>query len=222
MKSSSTTIDNISRFDRIERKLDEVEFSRWKSGTVKSLQLDIHFKKRLESKQESVEHFRACLELQSLCYEKRSMILGGCDDFIECDGSFRFGTKTFFWRQQVGPLTESSWVPSPVRAFGGVVTGIHFAALWRPTSPILVADFDELSFHLHFTENLQDRIAHVRFRIDDYVFLDWPFSDNDLKDCCPISWPSDLSESEKAVKWRFKDLGWISLDHVPNKVMRSW
>jgi hypothetical protein len=57
-----------------------------------------------------------------------------------------------------------------MRVSGGRhISGIHLGLQWRPTSPILVAEFDGLAKHLHFTENLENRIARVRFRIDDYL-----------------------------------------------------
>jgi len=206
------------RFDQLEQKLDAIEFARWKAGQIRSLALDIQFKKYVESKHSAPEHFRVCLELQGLMQDERSIILGGRDDFWKSgDGAWHFGTKTFFWRQRVGNIGES-WVPQHVRVGGGIVTGIHLGVEWRPISPVMAAEFDGLSKHLHFTENLLDRISRVRFCIDDYVFLDWAFQPGRVKNWKPsLGWPEALRGTEAALAWLCVDLGWLCLEQVPRR-----
>jgi len=169
------------RFDRIEQKLDDIEFSRWKAGHIRSVVLELRFKEYRESRCKHPEHFRAALELQGVVYERRSMILGGRDDFWSTnDGEYYFSTKAFFWREQVGKVKDS-WIKSHIRVGGGIITGITLAVRWLPVSPILASEFDGLSMHLHLTENLVDQIKHVRFAVYDYVLLDWDFSPDDLE-----------------------------------------
>jgi hypothetical protein len=204
------------RFDRIERKLDEIEFARWKAGYIRSLELELRFKNYIESKHEHPEHFRVALELQGVVHEKRSIILGGRDDFWPAnDDKFYFGTKAFFWREQVGKIKDS-WIKAPIRVGGGMVGGVTLEIRWRPVSPILAVEFELLFPHLHFTENLADRLDHVRFTVDDYVFLDWKFSPDDLQPYKPyLGWPDELTDAELSIGWLYKDLGYISFDRAP-------
>ena len=69
------------RFDSIERKIDSLEFAQWATGTIRTISLGLRFRKYEESYRTAKEHFRVFLELQSACGEKRSIILGGRDDF---------------------------------------------------------------------------------------------------------------------------------------------
>jgi len=208
------------RFDRIEQKLDDIEFAQWKAGHIRSVKLEFRFKEYAESKCKHPEHFRVALALQGVVREKRGIILGGRDDFWPTnDDHFYFGTKTFFWREQVGTVDES-WIESGPRVGGGIVNGITLGVRWRPVSPILASEFEGLSRHLHFTENLVDRIKHVRFTIDDYVFLDWMFSADGLVDPFKpsLGWPDELTDDEKKAGWLYKDLGYVSFGHTPKKV----
>jgi len=89
------------RFDAIERRLDEIQYSQWRSGYLTAIQLDIEFGYWMDSKQPSHEQFRGCLELKGVHSEKRSIIIGCSDDhWAVGDGQFFFDTKTFFWRQR--------------------------------------------------------------------------------------------------------------------------
>ena len=137
------------------------------------------------------------------------MIMGCRDDFWPTgDGRFFFGTKTFFWREQVGVI-EDSWIERHVRVGGGIVDAIRVHVLWRPESPALAAEFDGLSPRLYLTENLVDRIASVRFAIDDYAFIDCEFSASDLGSLQPsLGWPEDLTEQELQLKWCCKEYLW--------------
>lgn len=206
------------RFDRLEEKLDAIEFARWKAGQIRSLALDVQFNKYVQSKHSAPEHFRVCLELQSVGNEERSIILGGRDDFSNSrDGACYFGTKAFFWRQRVGRI-EDSWVPRGVRIHGGIITGIHLGVEWRPISPVLAVEFDGLGKHLHLTENLVDRISRVRFCIDDYVFLDWAFQPDRVEKWKPsLGWPEPLRETEAALGWCCVNLGWLCFEQVPRR-----
>ncbi len=209
------------RFDRIEQKLDEIEFARWKAGNVRSLELDIQFKNYVESAHSRPEHFRVALEMQGVEYEKRSMILGGRDDFWPTkDGRFYFGTKTFFWRQQMGNI-EDSWLNTHTRVGGGIITGIRLGITWRPVSSIHAVEFEGLLARLHFTENLADRIGRVQFTIDDYIFVDSQFSRDDLGNYKPhLGWPDELTEEEVSIAWMAKDLWRLSFDRSRPKIER--
>ena len=206
------------RFNRIEHRLDEIEFARWKAGCIRSLELKLRFNNYIESEYEHPEHFRVALELQGVMHEKRSIILGGRDDFWPAnDEKFYFGTKTFFWREQVGKIKDS-WIPASTRVGGGMVGGITLGIRWRPVSPILAVEFEGLYPHFHFTENLADRLDHLRFTIDDYVFLDWKFSPDDLQPYKPyLGWPDELTDAELSIGWLYKDLGYVSFDRAPTK-----
>jgi len=206
------------RFDRIERRLDEIQYSQWKSGFITSIQLDVAFRTWMDSKQPSHEHFRACLELQGVHSERRSIIIGGRDDhWATNDGQFFFDTKTFFWRQQVGEYRDS-WIPKETRVGGGIVTGLSFNLRWRPRSPVLVAEFDQLNATLHFTENLTVRLKSVRFMIDDYIFKDYELQPEHFKIYAPsLGWPEYSGESQQLMNWRSADLGGIDLSYVPRK-----
>jgi hypothetical protein len=191
------------RFDSIERKIDGLEFAQWANGTIRTITLELRLRKYEESYRKAKEHFRVFLELQSVYGEKRSIMLGGRDDFAALgDGKLGFGVKTFFWRQAV-PQKEAVWIPQGVRAFGGVVASLHFGARWYPRSPILAEEFRGLGFQLLVTENLVDRLASVELVIDSYVFVDkllegakWVKG----KPC--FDWPETLTPEEEAVEWR--------------------
>jgi hypothetical protein len=200
----------------VERKIDELRFSQWKTGRVRSLELHLEFNKYVESQHSAPEHFRVCLELQSVFQEKRSIFLGARDDFWP-DGDTRwfFGTKTFFWRQSTG-ASNLRWIPNPVRAGGGIITGIDLSVGWRPISDVMVAEFENLGGHLHFTANLASRISRVRFYIDDYVVIDGPIDVSGLTNSRPsIDWPGGLSPEEEALEWRFHRFWLTTLDCLP-------
>jgi hypothetical protein len=191
------------RFDSIERKIDSLEFAQWATGTIRTISLGLRFRKYEESYRTAKEHFRVFLELQSACGEKRSIILGGRDDFFPSDnGGWRFGARTCFWRQAV-PQGESVWIPHGVRFFGGVVSSLDFSVRWIPRSPILVDEFRGLGFQLLVTENLVDRLASVELIIDSYFFVNkllegakWVKG----KPC--FDWPELLTAEEEAIEWR--------------------
>jgi hypothetical protein len=198
------------RFDRIEQKLDDLEFYRWKAGFISSVCLEVDFKESVRSAHERPEHFRVCLELQGIESEKRSIFIGGRDDFWETgDGRYYFGVKTFFWRERAGRV-EDSWIEKNVRIGGGWISGITISLSWRPRSNILVAEFDQLGANLHFTENLINRISRVRFRLDDYTVYDRPFEIADIDQLMPNAWPDQLSAQE-AAEWRCKHIGSVDL-----------
>lgn len=204
------------RFERLEHKIDLIEFARWQTGKIRSINLHLSFREPELSERHQPEHFRVCLELQSVNHEERSMILGGQDDYWRSDDSrWYLGTKAFFFRQRFGKI-EESWIPQGPRAFGGYVAGLHFGVRWRPVSDILAAEFDDLSLNFHFTENLLDRIAKVRFMIDSYVFVDREMRLGTIDYLKPsLGWPTPLSEEQANVKWRFCDLGCIWFDKLP-------
>jgi len=209
------------RFDRVEQRLDEVQFAQWKSGYISSLKLDIEFIKWMDSEQPPLEQFKVCLELQGVHSEKRSIIVGARDDhWTANNGKYYFDTKTFFWRQQVGEYRDS-WIKKDGRVGGGIVTGIHINLRWRPRSSILVAEFDWLDATLHFTENLASHLKSVRFMIDDYIFKEIELQPDKFKCYAPsLGWPESLSEGEPKIPWRCADLGGITLDYVPKKHVR--
>jgi hypothetical protein len=197
------------RFDKLEKKLDAIEFSQWRTGHIRSLQLDVTFRSYIESAHDAPERFRVALELQSvLSTGHRGMILGCRDAFWPTGkGRFHFGTKAFYWREVHGAI-EDSWVDTPVRSGGGLVGGISVHLNWYPLSSILAAEFDGLIPTLHLTENLVERIHRVRFAIDDYVFADDEFSGDDLESYRPsLGWPEELSHQEQQ-EWRSRRLGW--------------
>ena len=165
------------------------------------------------------EHFRACLELQGLAHEKRSIIIGGQDDFWKSNNDiWFFGTKTFFYRERFDKI-EDSWIPQHSRVGGGYIDGLHFAVKWFPVSSILAAEFENLNLHFHFTENLLARIAKVKFAIDSYVFLDTEVKKymGSLMDYTrpSLGWPSLLTEEQKVIKWRACDLGRVQFSKLP-------
>jgi len=197
------------RFDRLEKKLDAIEFSQWKTGCIRSLQLDLTFHNYIESAHDAPEHFRVALELQSdLSTGHRGMTLGCRDAFWPTGrGRFYFGTKAFYWREACGSI-EDSWVECPVQAGGGLVGGVRVHLNWHPVSSILAVEFDGLIPTLHLTENLVERIRSVRFAIDDYVFIDDGFSVDDVESYRPsLGWPEELSEEEGRM-WCSGRLGW--------------
>jgi hypothetical protein len=204
------------RLERLERKIDLLEFARWQSGTIRRIDLRVLLKQLEESERREPEHFRVCMELQSVVYEKRSIILGGQDDYWESgNGNWYLGTKSFFFKQGVGTI-EKSWIPQGPRVGGGYIHELHFGARWRPFSDTLAAEFDDLALDFHFTENLQERIARVRFTIDSYVFVDGPIRESVIDHTKPsLGWPTPLTEEQACVKWRACDFGWIRLDHLP-------
>ncbi len=204
------------RFERLEKKIDLLEFARWQAGRIRSLNLHVVFKAAEESKRSQPEHFRICLELQSVVHEKRSVILGGQDDYWESgDGHWYLGTRTFFFRQRYGRI-EESWIPQGPRVGGGFIGGLHFGVKWLPVSEVLAAEFDDLSLNFHFTENLLDRIARVKFAVDSYVFLDSELHQSNVDYIKPsLGWPSPLTEEQAQVNWRFCDFGWVRYDRLP-------
>jgi hypothetical protein len=209
------------RFDRIEKKIDAIEFSRWRTGYIRKLKLDIQFKEDIDSNHNAPEHFRIALELKGDLYEERSIIIGGRDDFWLANGKYYFDTKTFFSRQGVDK-SKDSWIKKNMRIGGGVIDGIYLGVHWHPVSPILAEEFDHLYQYFHFTENLMNRIDRVRFTIDDYVFLDWKFSTEDIRPGVPsFSWPDNLNEEELAVRWYLKKLWSIKFDEGPFKQFSS-
>lgn len=204
------------RFERLERKIDLMEFARWQTGKICSIDLRVMLKHLEESERREPEHFRACMELQSVVHEKRSIILGGQDDYWKSgsDGWY-FGTKTFFFRQRVGTI-EKSWIPQGPRVGGGYIHELHFGVKWRPVSDILAAEFDDLALYFHFTENLSERIAKVKFTIDSYVFVDGPIRQSVIDYTQPsLGWPNPLTEEQASMKWRACDFGRIRFDHFP-------
>lgn len=212
------------RFDRLEEKIDFIEFCRWQTGNIRSIGLDIIFKKMEESYRNESEHFRACFELQSVTHEQRSIIFGGQDDHwkTSSDGQWVFGTKTFFFREQFGKI-EESWMPQGPRIGGGLIDGVHFGIKWIPVSPILAAQFDNLSLHFHFTENLTDRIAKVNFTIDSYMFVDREIKVSDIRHYKPsLGWPSPLTKEQEAIKWQFYDFGRIAFNELPKKEREAY
>jgi len=154
--------------------------------------------------------------------EKRSIILGGQDDYWKSgNAGWYFGTKTFFFRQKFGKI-EESWIPQGSRVGGGYIDGLHFGVRWLPVSEILAAEFDNLRLNFHFTENLLDRIAKVRFTIDSYVFIDREIRLGMIDYVKPsLGWPSSLTEEQMNIKWRFCDFGWLGFDRLP-KIEDQW
>ena len=208
------------RFDSIDRKIDALEFAQWKNGTIRKISLALAFHKYEESRRESREHFRVFLELQSVYGEKRSIILGGRDDFWPCgDGCWFFDSRTFFWRQKV-PQAGSVWIPKGARIGGGLVGSINLSAQWFPRSPILVEEFRGLGFQLLVTENLVGRLASVELVIDSYVFVKQKLDEGKWvkgKPC--FGWPEQLTSDEEAVEWRRLDDThfWMTLGQTPPK-----
>lgn len=214
-----TDLEHLVRggFDSIERKIDGLEFARWREGTIREIDLELGFRKFEESHRESREHFRVFLELQSVCSEKRSIFLGGRDDFLSAGdrGGWYFGTKCFFWRQRE-PQNESIWIPQGIRVGGGLVDAIRLGAHWFPRSPILAEEFHNVGFYLLLTENLIDRLAFARLVIDRYVFVDLRLENAKWEKGPPCEWPDTLTAEEWAVEWRRLDMHcWLSLDHPP-------
>lgn len=148
--------------------------------------------------------------------QNRSIVIGGQNGYWRSPaGGWYFGTKTFFYRQQHGKI-EDSWVPQGVRVGGGHARRLQFAVGWLPVSEILAADFDDLSAHFHFTENLLDRIAKVRLVIDSYVFVDTEMPSIGIECAKPsLGWPSQLTEEQAAVRWQFCRVGGITFDRLP-------
>jgi len=203
-------------FERLEKKIDFTEFSRWQTGKIRNINLQINFKELEKSERRAPEHFRACLELQSVVHEKRSILIGGQDDFWQSDNdSWYFGTKIFFFRQKFGKI-EESWIPQGVRVGGGYIDGLHIGVKWLPVSDILATEFDDLALHFHFTENLLDRIAKVKFSIDSYVFIDRGIELGNV-DCFKpsLGWPNPLTRDQDNIKWRFYDFGWVQYKNLP-------
>ena len=160
-------------FHSIERKIDHLEFAYWKTGTLREIRLELRLRQHEQSLREAPEHFRVFVELQSVLHEKRSIVIGGRDDFWQIsDGRWCFATKTFFWRQSVSQA-DSVWIRSDgTRVGGGIISSLSFRAGWFPQSPILIAEFEGLGFNMHITENLTDRIDRVTLILDSYVLVD--------------------------------------------------
>lgn len=203
-------------FERLEKKIDLTEFKRWQTGGIQNIGLHLFFRELEKSERREPEHFRACLELHSVAHEKRSVILGGQDDYWKSNNdSWYLGTKTFFFRQRYGKI-EESWIPQGPRVGGGYVDGLHFGVRWHPVSDILAAEFNGLGLHFHFTENLLGRIAKVKFTIDSYVFIDREISLGSIDYVRPsLGWPVPLTEDQANVKWRFCNFGWLRFDDPP-------
>lgn len=203
-------------FNRLEKKIDFTEFKRWQTGAIRKINLQILFKELEPSLRKGPEHFRVCLEMQSVYHEKRSIFIGGQDDYYRSDkGEWYFGSKTFFFKQRNGNVKES-WIPQGVRAFGGHVDSINFGVRWLPISDILAAEFEGLSFHFHFTDNLTDRIAKVKFSIDSYIFIDREIRFGSIDYVRPsIDWPAQLTKEQEEIKWRYCDFGWVPFDRLP-------
>jgi hypothetical protein len=193
------------RFDSIDRKMDALEFAHWKNGTIRKLSLELQLRQYEETRREGREHFRVFLELQSVCHEKRSIILGGRDEYWLFEGrGWYFGSKTFFWRQMFPP-SESVWIPqSGIHSTGGGrFSSIDLSIKWFPRSPILVEEFRSLGFQLLLTENLIDRLASVKLAIDSYVFVNENLDEAIWvkgKPC--FDWPEALTAEEEAIEWR--------------------
>lgn len=160
--------------------------------------------------------------MQSVVREKRSIILGGQDDYWESpNGGWYLGTKSFFFRQRFGTI-EESWIPQSTRVGGGCVGGLHFGVSWFPVSEKLAAEFENLWLKFHFTENLLDRIAKVKFVIDSYVFINREIQLGSVGKYKPsLGWPSPLTEEQANIEWRFFDFGWIQFDRLP-KIENQW
>lgn len=208
------------RFDRIEERLEAADFARWKSGCIRSIRLHLNFKEMFHSLVNEPEHFRFALELQGVVHEHRSIFIGGREDYqSRGEGRYCFGTKAFFWLESRGDLSRA-WLPEPVKAWGGEITGIEVHIRWKPISNILVAEFEELTPHLHVSENLVDRIGQVELLIDDYLFLDWSPSAKDFNEKCkPNAWPGVLTDSELKLGWRFSRLPNLDFE-TPRKRLR--
>jgi hypothetical protein len=212
----------LGRFDRLEKKIEFIEFLRWQSGKIRKVELKISYKNIEESKRCNPDHFRVCLELQSVVHEKRSIILGGQDDYWDAgNGDCYLGTKTFFFRQHYGEI-QDSWIPNGPRVGGGYVQELNFGVRWLPISEILAAEFDHLGLNFHFTENLLDRIARVKFSIDSYVFVDSKLQFGSIDFVGPsLGWPNPLTEMQQKQKWRYCNFGWISFDKLPKSKEQS-
>lgn len=206
----------VGKFDRLEEKLDELEFARWKAGPVRMISLEVVLKELIESKRKTTEHFRVCMELQGVVHERRSIIIGGRDDYWRADSnSWYLGTKTFFYRERHGEI-ENSWIPNGPRAGGGQLRRLQFGVRWRPISPVLAMEFDGLYLNFHCTENLFNRIARVRLMIDSYTFLNARPEIGLIENVRPsLGWPEILSAEEEAVAWRFFGFGSIDFDQLP-------
>lgn len=216
-------LENIihGRLDRIEQKLEDLDFARWKTGAIRSLNFEIQFKKWEEPSRSSPEHFRVAFLMQGVFTEKREKIIGARDDYLpRPDGTYLFGKKQFFWREQYGEI-ERSWIPKQSTAYGGLVTGIDFSLKWRPFSPMHALEFEDLSCNLYFTENLLSRIAHFRFMIDGYVFIDWTFERETIESCTTNEtcrfWPDKLTEDEIRLKWLCSPFFHISFQRTPKR-----
>jgi hypothetical protein len=211
-------------FDTVERKVDQLEFNLWKSGTLRKIKLELGLREWEESRREIPEHFRVVLELQSVVHEKRSIMLGGRDDFWETgNGGWFFGTKTLFWRQAF-PQDKPLWRPQKgARVGGGIITALRFGVSWYPRSPVLITEFEHLNFHLHVTENLTDRLASARLTLDSYVVFDHKIESAFWEKARPnFDWPDELRPEETKLEWRWCNsiCAGLQLEHVPPKT--SW
>ena len=207
------------KFERLEQKIDFIEYLRWQTGMIRMVTFDVLFNEPEKSEKNEYEHFRVCLELQGLAHEKRNIIIGGQDDYWKSNNDmWFFGTKTFFFRERVGKIDES-WLPQHTRVGGGYVDGLHIGVKWFPVSNILAAEFENLNFNFHFTENLRGRIAKVKFAIDSYIFMDTEvekymesYSDYTHPS---LGWPSVLTNEQNDIKWRACSLGRIQFNKLP-------
>lgn len=205
------------RFDRIEEKLDDLDFYRWRSGHLRRINMEIELTGEVDSLHLRKEHFRVCLEMQSVIHEKRSILLGARDDFWPAHGKagkVYFGTKTFFWRQKVGEIS-GCWIPQHGRIGGGLVSHIYVGCQWNPISPVLISEFDRLCIHFHVSENLLSRCKRVTLSLDDYLFLDCDLATREPGNARPSAWPDELTPDEIEIPWRYWRLGWITLESRP-------
>jgi len=208
-------------FDTVERKIDQLEFNLWKSGTLREINLELELREWEESRREMPEHFRVVLELQSVVHEKRSIFLGGRDAFWETgNGGWFFGTKTLFWRQAF-PQDALVWIPQKgARAGGGIITALRFGARWYPRSPVLITEFDHLYLNLHVTENLIDRLASARLTLDSYVVYNHKVESEVWEKARPnFDWPDELRPEEAKLEWRWcrSIRAGLQLERVPPK-----
>ena len=193
------------RFDRIERKLDAIQFDRWKTGYVRSVSLSLQFHDDRPIFRDSPQHFRVALELREYLYNGRrpGFIFGG-RDVIEPprDGSGKHGisTTSFFWDGKRGNIADS-WSKG-ARVVHSYLPPINLGVSWHPRSNVRVIEFDDLYATIFVTENLVPHVRQVSLAIDDYVVLDWKLTSNDFsKRISNIGWPDELSEDEVAIPW---------------------
>jgi len=208
------------RFDSIERKIDALEFTFWTKGVLREINLELEFYKQEDSRRDSPEHFRVFLLLQSSLGEKRSVMLGGRDDFWSVPNyGWQFDTKNFFWRER-DTITGPIWVQKGSRVGSGIITALRFNYKWHPQSPVQVIEFENLDSYLYVTKNLIERVKSVKLSIDSYVLIDQKIKPEAWKGVVPsFVWPGELTSQEKEIGWQWQELfGWLTLDRIPPKV----